>query len=95
MYRKTLLFVAMGILGLCVFACQQADDIIPTGTSSPPNWDDHTQGLPFEFGYDAGLAKAKSEGKPAMMFVTTTWCGFCKKLAGEIEGWLRAASDDD
>jgi thioredoxin-related protein len=47
------------------------------------DWNSHTQGLPFVFGYEEGMAKAKSEGKPAMLFVTTTWCGWCKKLANE------------
>ena len=46
-------------------------------------WDEHTQGLPFVVGYEKGLELAQSEGKPAMMFVTTTWCGWCKKLASE------------
>lgn len=51
--------------------------------SAPKNWDDHTQGLVFTVGYEKGLEKAKSEDKPAMMFVTTTWCGYCTKLAEE------------
>lgn len=46
-------------------------------------WADHTQGLPFVFGYDRGMAEAKSQSKPVMLFVTTTWCGWCKKLAEE------------
>jgi thiol-disulfide isomerase/thioredoxin len=49
----------------------------------PEEWQSHTQGLPFVFGYDKGLAQAKEQNKPAMLFVTTTWCGWCKKLAGE------------
>ena len=40
-----------------------------------------SQGLPFVIGYQQGLQQARTEGKPAMMFVTTTWCGWCKKLA--------------
>lgn len=46
-------------------------------------WNEHTQGLTFVVGYDAGLAKAKAENKPVMLFVTATWCGWCKKLANE------------
>lgn len=46
-------------------------------------WAEHTQGLPFIFGYEKGLAAAAEQKKPAMMFVTTTWCGWCKKLAEE------------
>lgn len=52
----------------------------PSGAKS---WSDHTQGLPFVMGYEAGLQQASSQGKPAMLFVTTTWCSWCKKLAKE------------
>lgn len=50
---------------------------------SSREWDSHTQGLPFVFGYEQGMAQARQTGKPAMLFVTTTWCGWCKKLAKE------------
>ena len=65
------LVVCLGILG-----CE---------SSTPPadKWADHTQGLPFVVGYDQGRAAAAAQGKPAMMFITTTWCGWCKKLANE------------
>jgi len=46
-------------------------------------WADHTQGLPFIVGYDEGMKAATEQKKPVMMFVTTTWCGYCKKLAAE------------
>lgn len=51
--------------------------------TGPKDWDDHTQGLPFEVGYDQGMKAAAAQDKPAMLFVTTTWCGWCKKLADE------------
>ena len=54
-----------------------------TAATGPKNWDDHTQGLPFEVGYDRGMKAASNQNKPAMVFVTTTWCGWCKKLANE------------
>lgn len=44
-------------------------------------WTTHTQGLPFTVGYSEGLAEVRATGKPAMFFVTATWCGWCKKLA--------------
>lgn len=44
-------------------------------------WESHTQGLPFILGFEEGQAAMRSSGKPGMMFVTTTWCGWCKKLA--------------
>ncbi|WP_417744126.1 thioredoxin family protein [Rosistilla oblonga] len=49
--------------------------------ASPEVWDEHTVGLPFVFGYDEGLAKAKAEGRPAMVFLTTTWCKWCKRMS--------------
>jgi thioredoxin-related protein len=53
------------------------------GSGGPKDWADHTQGLPFVMGYDEGMKAAAAENKPVMMFVTTTWCGWCKKLAAE------------
>lgn len=44
-------------------------------------WATHTAGLPFVIGYSEGLAEVRATGKPAMFFVTATWCGWCKKLA--------------
>ena len=52
-----------------------------SGCGGSEGWGDHTQGLPFVMGYEAGLKEAAAKNKPAMMFVTTTWCGWCKKLA--------------
>jgi thioredoxin-related protein len=54
-----------------------------SSTPTPDKWAEHTQGLPFIVGYDEGRAAAAAQGKPAMMFITTTWCGWCKKLANE------------
>ena len=51
--------------------------------TGPEKWQHHTQGLPFVVGYDKGLQTAQPQGKPAMMFVTTTWCGWCTRLASE------------
>jgi thiol:disulfide interchange protein len=48
-----------------------------------PKWAEHTQRLPFVIGYEKGLAEAKAKDKPLMLFVTTTWCGWCTKLAQE------------
>lgn len=49
--------------------------------ASPEVWEEHTVGLPFVFGYDDGMAKAQAEGRPAMIFLTTTWCSWCKKMS--------------
>ncbi|GIW92351.1 MAG: hypothetical protein KatS3mg110_0392 [Pirellulaceae bacterium] len=59
------------------------DRAVSSSKSDSDSWDHHTQGLPFVFGYEKGLAEAKAQQKPAMLFVTTTWCGWCKKLAKE------------
>lgn len=53
----------------------------PTGGAK--DWTDHTQGLSFIVGYEEGMKAAAEQKKPAMMFVTTTWCGWCKRLASE------------
>lgn len=60
--------------------------LIPCGCTSQKSgndWADHMQGLPFVVGYEAGLEQARSEAKPAMMFVTTTGCGACKAMAAD------------
>ncbi|HUY33611.1 MAG TPA: thioredoxin family protein [Pirellulales bacterium] len=64
---------------------QAGGQIDPTGatTDEDSKWADHTQHLPFIIGYEKGLAEAKARNKPMMLFVTTTWCGWCKKLAEE------------
>lgn len=54
------------------------------GAASPAaQWADHTHGLPFVIGYEEGLSQVASTQKPAMLFVTTTWCGWCKRLAAD------------
>jgi thiol:disulfide interchange protein len=69
-----------GAMVLCIAGCSPR----PTGMDVHSHeWDSHTQGLPFVFGYEQGMAQARQTGKPAMLFVTTTWCGWCKKLAKE------------
>jgi len=68
-------------LGIAVVAsCVLFSGCGPAG-SSGDKWAEHTQGLPFVIGYEAGMAKAQAEKKPVMLFVTTTWCPPCKMLA--------------
>ena len=45
------------------------------------DWSHHMGKLAFTVGYAKGMEKAKADKKPAMLFITTTWCGWCKKLA--------------
>ena len=51
--------------------------------SGGKDWSHHTGKVPFIVGYEKGLEKAKLLQKPRMLFFTTTWCGWCKKLAEE------------
>ncbi len=69
------------------------------------DWSHHTGKLPFVVGYEAGVAQARKEHKPVMLFITTTWCGWCKKLAAEsfadeqvikaLEGFVPVIADGD
>ena len=45
------------------------------------DWSHHTGKIEFLVGYDKGVAEAKFTGKPILAFCTTTWCGYCKKMA--------------
>ncbi|GEM_PF-1949044 len=45
------------------------------------DWSAHLGKLPFTVGYAKGMEKAKADKKPVLLFITTTWCGWCKKLA--------------
>lgn len=49
----------------------------------PAAWEHHAGKLPFVLGFEKGMASVRETGKPPMYFFTTTWCGWCKKLAGE------------
>jgi thioredoxin-related protein len=79
----------LGLIGLMAVVWAGCDSDSGTRESARPaaenhaKWNDHTQGLPFVFGYERGLGAARSQHKPAMMFVTTTWCGWCTRLAEE------------
>src|SRR5262245_5892139 len=70
-------FRKLTLLGFALVACSFV------GCGGHGDWSEHTQGLPFVIGYDAGMKAAAEQKKPAMMFVTATWCGWCKKLAEE------------
>ncbi len=74
--RITIRSIALAAL-LCV-AAGCGDSLSGSGT-----WDEHTQGLPFVIGYEQGMKQAEAEKKPAMMFVTADWCGFCTRHAEE------------
>lgn len=46
-------------------------------------WAHHMGKVPFTVGFEKGMALVKDSGHPPMYFFTTTWCGWCKKLAEE------------
>jgi thioredoxin-related protein len=77
MTNKTLLMV-VAVVSILSSALLAAGD-----GKKGPDWDHHTGKVPFVIGYDNGMAEVKFSGKPAMLFFTTTWCTWCKKLAGE------------
>jgi thioredoxin-related protein len=85
------LVAGMGLAGCESGQTQKSGDAPKQGPPPIPEltaaekekWGDHTQDLPFVIGYEKGLELARSHDKPAMMFVTTTWCGWCKRLALE------------
>ena len=59
-------------------------------------WAEHTGGVRFVLGYESGHALARKTGRPAMYFVTTTWCKYCRLMAknnfddGEVKKLLEA-----
>ena len=62
---------------------------------------------PWRNDHDAALARAKKDGKPAVLILYADWCGFCKRLFGETIpdprirevrdrfAWIKANSDKD
>jgi thioredoxin-related protein len=55
--------------------------IPPLSPELAAKWREHTLDLPFVVGYEQGKQLAAENGRPAMMFVTTTWCIWCKRLS--------------
>lgn len=63
--------------------------------------------FPWSEDHDAALARAKKEGKPAVLVLYADWCGFCKQLFGETIpdprirelrdrfAWIKVNSDKD
>ena len=46
-------------------------------------WTPHMGSLKFVVGYSKGVEQARKDKKLVMLDFTTTWCGWCKKLASE------------
>ena len=55
-------------------AAEPSKSAEPAGELAAPEWTGkYTKILPFEYGTEKGLAKAKELGKPAMLFYTASW----------------------
>ena len=48
------------------------------------NHEDFAKAMHYETEYDAALAKAKKEKKPLMVFMSTSYCPWCRKLESQI-----------
>ena len=82
-----MLAVTLGMLSLA-FGCTKSQTSAVSGEKQEDleaKWKHHTQGQDFTFGYENGLANAARAKKPALIFVTTTDCGWCQKLAASFK----------
>ena len=62
MFRRSAFFTGLA-LALALF---------PSVTAAK-DWTHHTGKVRFTVGYEKGLKKAKAQGKPMMLYFTTTW----------------------
>lgn len=84
--NRTRLSVALLVMGMAapVLAQEHGGRGGKAGAATEEkNWADHTGNLKFIVGWEKGKKEAEFSGKPVLYFYTTTWCGWCKKLAGE------------
>jgi len=66
--RSILIAAVCFVLAVGLYACAEKKKEAPAGAGI--NWME----------YDAGMAKAKTDGKPIMVDFYTTWCKYCKLL---------------
>jgi thioredoxin-related protein len=59
---------------LRIFLLAAALALIPPSPAAQPAWRT----------WDAGLAAAKSSGKPVLVDVYTDWCGWCKRMDKDV-----------
>lgn len=91
--RYLLSGLTLSVVAVSLWGCAQETDGTtdePAASATPSAettesdpWAEHKHGLTFVHGYEQGIEQVKASGKPGMFFVTTTWCGPCKKLASE------------
>jgi len=80
--RRLLALSTLLIASAAFSGCHHPAPIQPPADIGP-QWSDHTQGLPFFLGYDAGLEAARAGDRPVMYYVTFEGCGWCKRLSTE------------
>ncbi len=62
------------------FVTQYKMDNKHKSTTKVPDHEDFAKAMQYETDYKIALAKAKKEGKPLMVFMTTDFCPWCRKL---------------
>jgi len=66
------------------FVDQHKEDNIDKSASSAVSHEDFAKAMQYETAYKTALAKAKQEHKPLMIFMTTTYCPWCRKLESQV-----------
>ncbi|MFH1157026.1 MAG: thioredoxin family protein [Pseudomonadota bacterium] len=52
--------------------------------SKPDAGHDEKGKVPWIMDHDQGLALSRESGRPAMLFFTAAWCGYCRKMIREV-----------
>lgn len=60
------------------------DNKIPSKSKTSVTHDTFAKDMHYENNYKIALTKAKKVGKPLMMFMTTSYCPWCRKLESRI-----------
>lgn len=59
--------------------------LAPAGLAAQEETSEEAKGLPWETDISVAMEKAKKEGKDILInFTGSDWCGWCKKLDGEV-----------
>ncbi len=70
----------LAILVLAVLAVLAAVRYFGGGKAAGPT----ASAVTWTMDYEAGLARAKSTGRPVMLFFTADWCGYCTLIRKEV-----------
>jgi thiol:disulfide interchange protein len=79
---------ACAVAGLILMTgCEIGTEAQPPGAAAPAAENQSARvargNLKFIEGYSAGLAQARSQSKPVLVFFTAEWCHFCHQMADE------------